>query len=166
MSCKIAVSLAAATVLIGAAAIPTYAIAARGGGGHGGGGFGGGGGMGSIGGGGFARGSATVGGGGFARGSIGGNFAGGPRSFAAPGMTGRSFATPNFAGRGFTGRSFAAAGVDGRFVGHGFRRHFGHRFFFPGVVGAFGTYGYYDNGCWAWTPYGYRWVCDDYSYPY
>ena len=103
---KITIALAAAS-LLGAAAIPTDALAfGRGGGFHGG-----------------------FGGGGFSRG---------------------------FAGHGFVGRGF----------GPGFR---GHRFG-PGVglgLGVLGLglgYGAYSS-CYAWTPYGYRWVCG-YGNPY
>ena len=103
---KIAIALAAAS-LLGAAAIPTDALAfGRGGGFHGG-----------------------FGGGGFSRG---------------------------FAGHGFVGRGF----------GPGFR---GHRFG-PGIglgLGGLGLglgYGAYSS-CYAWTPYGYRWVCG-YGDPY
>jgi hypothetical protein len=102
---KIAIALAAAS-LLGAAAIPTDALAF----GHGG--FGGfhGGGFGGFHGGGFSRG---------------------------------------FGGHGF--------------VGHGFRGHgFG-----PGIglgIGLGLGLGY-GSRCYAWTPYGYRWVCG-YPYPY
>jgi len=127
---KIAIALAAAS-LFGAASIPTDALAfGRGGGGGGHGGFGGGGfGHGGFGGGGFSRG--FTGGGGVAR------------SFAAPGVVGRNFAVAphSFAGRSFVGRGF----------GPGFR---GHRFARFGVPFGLGLgLGY------AWTPYGYRWVC-------
>jgi hypothetical protein len=103
---KIAITLAAASLLV-AAAVPTDALA-FGRGGHGG-----------------------FGGGGFSRG---------------------------FAGHGFAGRGFG---------GHGFR---GHRFG-PGIglgLGVLGLglgYGAYSS-CYAWTPYGYRWVCGGYPYPY
>src|SRR5713101_8144504 len=85
---KLAIALAAAS-LLGAASIPIDALAfGRGGGGGGHGGFGGGGfGHGGFGGGGFSRG--FTGGGGVAR------------SFAAPGVVG---APHSFAGRGFVGR--------------------------------------------------------------
>ena len=100
---KIAIALAAAS-LLGGAAIPTDALAfGRGGGFHGG-----------------------FGGGGFSRG---------------------------FAGHGFVGRGF----------GPGFH---GHRFG-PGIGLGLGLglglgYGAYSS-CYAWTPYGYQWVC---GYPY
>jgi hypothetical protein len=125
---KIAVGLAAAT-LLGTALIPTDVVAfERGGGGGRGGGVGHGGG---FGGGGFGR------GGGFARGF-------------PPGLT----------GRGFVGRRFAGGGFDRGFHG----RHFGRRFFGGPVFGlglglGYGAYGYYDDACYAWTPYGYRWIC-------
>ena len=95
---KIAVALAAAS-LIGAAAIPTDALA-----------FGGG-----------------RGGGGFHGGFGGGGFRGG------------------FAGRGFGGRGFFGPGI-GLGLGLGL--------------------GYYGGRCYAWTPYGYRWVCGYPGYPY
>ena len=96
---KITIALAAAS-LLGAAAIPTHALAfGRGGGGGGGMHMGGGGG------------GMHMGGGG-----------GGMR----------------FGGGGFGGRGF----------GPGFR----HRGFGLGY-----------GGCYAWTPYGYRWIC---GYPY
>src|SRR6266849_6101906 len=92
---KIAIALAAGS-LLGAASIPTDALAfGRGGGGGGHGGFGGGGfGHGGFGGGGFSRG--FTGGGGVAR------------SFAAPGVVGRNLAVASrtFCGRGFVGRGF------------------------------------------------------------
>jgi hypothetical protein len=95
---KIAIALAAAS-LIGAAAIPTDALAF--GGGHGGGGF-----HGGFGGGGFRGG---------------------------------------FAHRGFGGRGFFGPGI-GLGLGLGL--------------------GYYGGRCYAWTPYGYRWVCGYPGYPY
>jgi hypothetical protein len=102
---KITIALAAAG-LLGAAAIPSDALAfGRGFGGHGG-----------------------FGGGGFSRG---------------------------FGGHGFVGRGF----------GPGFRR------FGPGIglglgLGlGYGAY-YYGNRCYAWTPYGYQWICGGYPYPY
>jgi hypothetical protein len=75
----------------------------------------------------------------------GGGF--GHRSFGAPGFVG---APHTFSGRGF--------------VGHGFRGHRFARFGVPAAVGlglglGFGAYSYYDDPCYAWTPYGYRWVC-------
>jgi len=138
---KIAIALAAAS-LLGAASIPTDALAfGRGGGGGGHGGFGGGGfGHGGFGGGGFSRG--FTGGGGVAR------------SFAAPGVVGRNFAVAphSFAGRSFVGRGF----------GPGFRGHRFARFGVPFGLGlglGYGAYSYYGDSCYAWTPYGYRWVC-------
>ncbi len=102
---KIAIALAAAS-LVGVAAIPTDALA-----------FGGG-----------------RGGGGFHSGFGGGGFRGG------------------FAGRGFAGRGFAGRGFAGR------------GFFGPGIGLGLGLgLGYYGGRCYAWTPYGYQWVC---GYPY
>jgi hypothetical protein len=123
---RIAIALAAAS-LIGAASIPTGALAF----GHGG--FGGGIGHGGFGGGGVAHGF----GGGFTRG------------FATPGVVGAPHA---FAGRSFVGRGFAP----------GFRDHRFARFGVPFGLGlglGYGLYGYYDDPCYAWTPYGYTWVC-------
>ena len=100
--------------------------------GHGGGGHGG------FGGGGFGHGG--FGGHGFAPG-----FAGGVRSFGAPGFVG---APHTFAGRGF--------------VGPGFRDHRFARFGVPFGLGlglGYGAYSYYGDPCYAWTPYGYTWVC-------
>src|SRR6266436_6612274 len=134
---KIAIALAAAS-LLGAASIPTDVLAfGRGGGGGGHGGFGGGG---------FGHGG--FGGGGFSRGFIGGG--GVARSFAAPGVVGRNFAVAphTFVGRGF--------------VGPGFHRHRFARFGVPFGLGlglGYGVYSYYNDPCYAWTPYGYRWVC-------
>jgi hypothetical protein len=71
------------------------------------------------------------------------------RSFASPGVV----AAPHtFAGRGFVGRGFQP----------GFRHHRFARFGVPaiGLGLGLGAYGYYDV-CYAWTPYGYRWVCGD-----
>jgi hypothetical protein len=100
--------------------------------GHGGGGHGG------FGGGGFGHGG--FGGHGFAPG-----FAGGVHGFGAPAFVG---APHTFAGRGF--------------VGHGFRDHRFARFGVPFGLGlglGYGAYGYYGDPCYAWTPYGYTWVC-------
>jgi hypothetical protein len=72
-------------------------------------------------------------------------------------------------GGGFHGgfsRGSAGHGFAGRGFGPGFR---GHRFG-PGIglgLGALGLglgYGAYSS-CYAWTPYGYRWVCG-YGNPY
>ena len=116
MSRKIAIALAAAS-LLGAASISTDALAFRGGGGFGHGGFGH---------------------GGFSHGF------GGVRGFAAP--------------HAFAGRSF---------VGPGFRGHRFSRFVGPGIGLGLGLglgYGAYSS-CYAWTPYGYQWVCGyDYDY--
>jgi hypothetical protein len=130
MSHKITIAIAAAS-LLGAAAIPTGALAFGHGGGGGHGGFGGGfhGGFGE---GGFSRGFAGhgFGGGGFSRG------------FAGRGFGGRGF------GPGFHGQRFARFGAPGIGLGLGL---------------GYGVYSDYSDGCYAWTPYGYRWVCD---YPY
>jgi hypothetical protein len=114
------------------------------------------------------------GGGGFGRGSFGGGgFAGGggvAHSFAAPGIAGRSFASPGIAGRSFAalaiaGRNFAGVAAGRPFVGQSFRhgfhgRHFARRFVVPFGLGlGYGAYGYYDDTCYAWTPYGYTWIC-------
>jgi len=65
-----------------------------------------------------------------------------------------------FGGGGFS-RGFAGHSFDGRGFGPGFR---GHRFG-PGIGLGLGLgYGAYGS-CYAWTPYGYRWVCG-YPYPY
>src|SRR5262245_34727937 len=72
----------------------------------------------------------------------------------------------HFGGGGFS-RGFAGHG----FVGHGFGP--GFRRFGPGVGLGLGLglglgYGgyYYGNRCYAWTPYGYQWVCGYPYYPY
>jgi len=130
---KIAVALAAAS-LFGAASIPTSALAfGRGGGGHGG-----------FGGAGFGHGG--FGGRGFAPGFAGGGVA---RSFAAPGVIG---APHTFAGHGFVGHGFRPGFHDRRFL----------RFGVPFGLGlglGYGAYSYYGDPCYAWTPYGYTWVC-------
>jgi hypothetical protein len=67
-----------------------------------------------------------------------------------------------FGGGGFS-RGFAGHGSVGRGFSPGFR---GHRFG-PGIGLGLGLglgYGAYSS-CYAWTPYGYRWVCG-YPYPY
>ena len=143
---RIGIALAAAAVLT-AASNPTDALAfGRGGGGGHGGGFGGGGfGHSGFGGGGFARGFT---GGGFARGGV-------ARSFAAPGIAGRNFAP---GGRVFADRSFARGDFRHRFGDRGFGRRFS-----GGSALGLGLglgYGYYNDACYAWTPYGYRWTCD------
>jgi hypothetical protein len=51
---------------------------------------------------------------------------------------------------------FGGGGFGGRGFGPGFRHHRG---FGLGLGLGYGVYG----GCYAWTPYGYRWVC---GYPY
>jgi len=98
MSRRIAIALAAAS-LIGATSIPTGALAFGHGGGHGG--FGGG----------FGHGFA---GGGVARG-----FGGAPHAFAAPGFAGRSFVGRGFA-PGFRGDRFGAPFGFGPGLGYGF----------------------------------------------
>ncbi len=132
---RLAIALAAAS-LLGAASIPTSALAfGRGVGGHGG-----------FGGAGFGHGGS----GGFARG-FGGGVA---HSFAAPRMVG---APHVFSGHGFAGRSFVGHGFAPRFHG----RHFA-RFGVPFGLGlglGYGAYSYYGDRCYAWTPYGYTWVC-------
>jgi hypothetical protein len=75
------------------------------------------------------------------------------------------------------GRNFAVGGVPsglaGRFAGRyfagrGFERGFHGRRFARGFIGlglGYGAYSYYDDSCYAWTPYGYTWVCGyDYGY--
>jgi hypothetical protein len=65
-----------------------------------------------------------------------------------------------FGGGGFS-RGFAGHGFVGRGFGPGFH---GHRFG-PGIGLGLGLgYGAYSS-CYAWTPYGYQWVCG-YPYPY
>jgi hypothetical protein len=106
------------------------------------------------------------GGGGFARGGGGGFGGGAARSFAAPASPGfamrspQSFgarAAPNFGNRAFNGRTFAR----GNF------RHGGRRFLGPaiGLGLGYGAYSYNNGTCYAWTPYGYQWVCG-YGYEY
>jgi hypothetical protein len=91
--------------------------------------------------------------GGFSHGGVGGGGIG--RSFAGHGVVG---APHTFAGRGFVGRGFAP----------GFRRHRFARFGAPliGLGLGLGAYSYYNDACYVWTPYGYRWVCgyDYYNY--
>src|SRR5262249_53900272 len=82
----------------------------------------------------------------FGRGSGGGG--GVARSFAAPGVG----ASHSFGGRGFVGHDFRP----------GFRGHRFARFGVPFGLGlglGYGAYSYYGDECYAWTPYGYRWVC-------
>ena len=119
----------AAASIFGAASIPTNAMAF----GHG---FGGHGGFGA----------------GFSHGGFGG------RSFG-PGFAARSFSASRVIGapHTFAGRAF---------VGHNFRPGFhGHRFarfgvpFGLGLGLGYGAYSYYGDTCYAWTPYGYTWVC-------
>lgn len=149
-------------VLGAAIALPTPAMAFRGGGGFGGmhGGFGGGG---MHFGGGFGGGGMRFGGGGFA----GSGFRGGM-------VTGRSAFVPR-AGR-FAGAPFASQrfGVN-KFNNFAFRNRFFIRhhhfrnFAFFGAPFAVGyDYGY--GGCWQqlWTGYGWQWVniCNGYGYGY
>jgi hypothetical protein len=119
----------AAASLFGAASIPTDALAF----GHGFGGhgsFGGGFGHGGFGGRGFAPGFAA-------------------RSFAAPGFIG---APHTFAGHGFVGQGFRPGFHHHRFVCFGVP-------FGLGLGLGYGAYSYYGDPCYAWTPYGYTWVC-------
>jgi len=48
-------------------------------------------------------------------------------------------------------------------LGPGFRGHRFARFGVPGIglgLGlGYGAYSYYNDPCYAWTPYGYTWVC-------
>jgi hypothetical protein len=67
---------------------------------------------------------------------------------AAPGVGGPH----SFAGRSFVGRGFRPG-----FHGHRFAR-FGVLFGL-GLGLGYGAYSYYGDSCYAWTPYGYRWVC-------
>lgn len=85
---------------------------------------------------------------GFGGGGFGHGFGGG--GFAAPGIVGAPHA---FSGRGFVGRGFAP-GVRGP----GFTR-FGAPAIGLGLGLGYGAYSYYGDGCYAWTPYGYTWVC-------
>ena len=61
-------------------------------------------------------------------------------------------------GHGFAGRQFVGRGFhDHRF----FVRDFRHRRFF-GPVFALGGWGWgwdWGGSCYAWTPYGYQWIC-------
>jgi hypothetical protein len=74
----------------------------------------------------------------------------------------RAFGHGGFGG-GFHGGGFSRGFGGHGFVGHGFRGHgFG-----PGIglgIGLGLGLGY-GSRCYAWTPYGYRWVCG-YPYPY
>ena len=156
--------------LLGAAlALPTPAMAFRGGGGFGGGGM-------HFGGGGFGGGGMHFGGGGFGGGGMhfGGMPGGGMRFGGMPGrgmVMGRSALVPGagrFATTPFAGRRF---GVN-RFNNFAFRRnafffrhhHHFRNFAFAGAGLGLG-YGY--GGCWqqVWTGYGYQWVnvCNDYG---
>jgi hypothetical protein len=91
-----------------------------------------------------------------------GGFHGGMGGFHG-GMGGFHGGMGGFHGRGgdrFVGDRFGGHRFDGdRFDGHRFFHHrfFGRRFFGPGF--AFGGWDWDDDGCWVWTPYGYRSVC-------
>ena len=96
--------------------------------------------------------------GGFHGGGMGGFHGGGMGVFHGGMGTFRGGIGPNgfVSGRGFAGRHFAGRGFnDHRF----FVRHFrGRRFFGP--VFAFGGWGWdWGGSCYAWTPYGYQWIC-------
>ena len=59
--------------------------------------------------------------------------------------------------------AFGRRGFGGNF--HGFHGHHFGRFGGPAIGLGLGLgYGAYSS-CYAWTPYGYQWVCD-YPYPY
>ncbi len=148
---KIAIAFAVVT-LLGAVSIPSDAVAFE---------HGWGGGRASFGSGGFGR--SGFAGGGFARGFTGGGVA---RSFAAPGVAGRNFVGGGVAS-GFAGHAFAGRDFDHRGFERGFRgRRFARGFLFGPAFGlGLGYGGYYDDSCYAWTPYGYTWVCGyDYGY--
>lgn len=135
-------ALVAGLSLGASAYLPTSAIAFGGHGGGMGGGFHGGG-MGGFPGGGM---------GGFHGGGMGA-FHGGMGAFR--GSTG-----PNgfVSGRGFAGRHFVGRGFHDH---HFFVRDFRHRRFF-GPVFALGGWGWgwdWGGSCYAWTPYGYQWIC-------
>jgi hypothetical protein len=67
---------------------------------------------------------------------------------------------PGFASHGFAGRRFAHRGFDGRRFG---QRFIGVPPFGLGLGLGYDAYGYYDDSsCYAWTPYGYTWICGDY----
>src|SRR5262245_17222333 len=72
-------------------------------------------------------------------------------------------------GGGSFGGCFHGVGFSRGFGGHGFVGHgFRGRVFGPGIVLGIGLglgLGYGAYLCYAWTPYGYRWVCG-YPYPY
>jgi hypothetical protein len=89
----------------------------------------------------FAFGHGVGGHGGFSRGGFGG--IGVAHGFRAPGFAGHGFIGHRF-GPGFHARRFARFGVPAFALGLGL---------------GYGAYGYYDDACYAWTPYGYRWVC-------
>jgi hypothetical protein len=81
-------------------------------------------------------------GGGFGHGGFGGH------GFA-PGFVGAPHA---FAGHGFVGPGFRPGFYDHRFARSG--APFG-----LGLGLGYGAYSYYGDSCYAWTPYGYTWVC-------
>jgi len=65
-------------------------------------------------------------------------------------------------GGGHFGGGFHGGGFSRGFVGHGFAgRGFGPGFYGPAIGLGLGLG--YASSCYAWTPYGYRWVC---GYPY
>ena len=146
-----AMILLAAISFVGAMVAATAAEARGGGFGGGGGGFRGGGGgfvgggmRGGFGGGGFRGGLAGPG---FRGGLAGPAFRGG---LVGPGFRG-GLVGPGFRHASFVGPRFARFGRFGR-------RGFG---FAPFIVGA-GLYPWaydYDYGCWAYTPWGPRYVC-------
>jgi hypothetical protein len=167
-----------AAVLGAAIALPTPAMAFRGGGGFGGmhGGFGGGG---MHFGGGFGGGGMRFGGGGFAGGGFRGGMVTG-RSVFVPG--GNRFAAAPFAGQRFAVNRFNNFGVRNRFNNFALRdrfffrhHHFRNFAFFGAPFFGFGAWPYYydyaaNGGCWrqVWTGYGLQWVnvCNDYGYGY
>ena len=130
-----AMILLAAISFVGAMVAATAADAQRGGGFRGGGG------------------GVRGGGGGFVGGGMRGGFGGGGfrGGLAGPGFRG------GLAGAGFRGAGFRRDFVGPRFARFG-RRGFGFGFA-PFFVGA-GLYPWaYDYGCWAYTPWGPRYVC-------
>jgi hypothetical protein len=70
------------------------------------------------------------------------------------------FRDGGFGHRGFVGRGIGAPRA---FVGPGFHHHRFARFGAPliglGLGLGYGAYSYYNDPCYVWTPYGYRWVC-------
>jgi hypothetical protein len=122
-------------------------------------------------------------GGGFSHGGFSGGLGG--RSLGggfAPGIASRGIPGGNtFVGRGVPGNAIVGRGVPsnafvGRnFVRNGFARNGrfafinGHRFHGRRVFGFFPGFGYgyywYDDGCYAWTDYGYVNLCYPDDYP-